>query len=526
MSKYEWNIVGLCEMRWKNFGEMNTEEGHKLYFSGREDKHEHGVGFLVHKDTVNAVMGCEPILSRLMKIRLRAKPFNITIIQAYAPTTDHSDDDVENFYDQLQEVVDQVHKKDIVVVQGDWNSKIGKDACQNWSGICGTASNDSTNERGFRLLDFANYNNLVVANTLGHHKKSRTMTWHSPGGLYENQIDYILVQKRFKSSIKVSRTRTFPGADIGSDHDLVMMNFQLHLKNIAKPKHTRLKFDLNKLKDPQIADDFKARIGGKFAALAVIDTEDQSNINSIVENFNTVINEAAKETLGKHRPIKKPWVTPEILELCDKRRELKPKKNEDSGKVLYKQVDKQINHEMRKAKDKWIENQCSEIEDNLKRNNSKRAYSIVKDLTTSKQGRCSAIQNKVGKCITEDKEILTRWTEYCSELYNHKTNGNPEVLNVPPASDTDNHPILREEVELAVKSLKHGKAAGVDNIPSELLKSGGEAMIDALTSICNKIWETGEWPTSWTQSLIITLPKKRQLTTVPKLQNNQLDQPP
>ena len=65
-----------------NVGEMNTEEGHKLYFSGREDKHEHGVGFLVHKDTVNAVMGCEPISSRLMKIRLRAKPFNITIIQA------------------------------------------------------------------------------------------------------------------------------------------------------------------------------------------------------------------------------------------------------------------------------------------------------------------------------------------------------------------------------------------------------------------------------------------------------------
>ena len=203
MSKYNWNILGICEMRWKNFGEMNTEEGHKLLFSGKVDKHEHGVGFLVHKDTVKSVMGCEPISSRLIKIRLRAKPFNITIIQAYAPTTDHSADDVENFYDQVQEIIDQVHKKDIVIVQGDWNSKIGKDAYENWKDTIGISCNDSTNERGLRLLEFANFNNLVAANTLGHHKKSRRMTWHSPGELYHNQIDYILVQRRFKSSIKI-----------------------------------------------------------------------------------------------------------------------------------------------------------------------------------------------------------------------------------------------------------------------------------------------------------------------------------
>ena len=71
--------------------------------------------------------------------------------------------------------------------------------------------------------------------------------------------------------------------------------------------------------------------------------------------------------------------------------------------------------------------------------------------------------------------------------------------------------ILREEVEAAVKALKMGKSAGVDNIPAELVQAGGEAMIDILTAICNKIWKTGEWPTTWTQSLVITLPKKGNL---------------
>ena len=72
-------------------------------------------------------------------------------------------------------------------------------------------------------------------------------------------------------------------------------------------------------------------------------------------------------------------------------------------------------------------------------------------------------------------------------------------------------PILREEVEITVAALKKGKSAGVDNIPAELVQAGGEPMIDVLTKICNKIWKTGEWPTPWTQSLIITLPKKGNL---------------
>ena len=75
----------------------------------------------------------------------------------------------------------------------------------------------------------------------------------------------------------------------------------------------------------------------------------------------------------------------------------------------------------------------------------------------------------------------------------------------------DDHPILRREVEAAVQSLKKWKSAGVDNIPAELGQAGREDVITALTTICDKIWQTGEWPTPWTQSLVITLPKKGNL---------------
>ena len=109
------NTLGLCEVRWKNFGDTTTEKGHKVFFNGKEDKYEHGFGFLVHKDIVNTVMGCRPVSSRLIAIQLRAVPFNFTIVHAYAQTSDYDDNEIEEFYDQLQIVIDQTPKKDILV---------------------------------------------------------------------------------------------------------------------------------------------------------------------------------------------------------------------------------------------------------------------------------------------------------------------------------------------------------------------------------------------------------------------------
>ena len=103
---------------------------------------------------------------------------------------------------------------------------------------------------------------------------------------------------------------------------------------------------------------------------------------------------------------------------------------------------------------------------------------------------------------------MNQWTEYCSELYNHKANGDLSVLSCPQTDTEDNHHILCKDVEAAVQSLKKGKSAGVKNIPAELLQARGEDVIMALTTICDKIWLAGEWPTPWTQSLVITLPMK------------------
>ena len=155
---------------------------------------------------------------------------------------------------------------------------------------------------------------------------------------------------------------------------------------------------------------FQAVIGGKFAPLTIMSNED-TDIDLMITTFNTAVTQTASEILGKHRQRKKPWITAEIIDLCDKRRELRKKRFEPEGSEKYKEMNSNIKRCIKKAKKNWIGDQCSEIEENLRKNNSKRKYQLVKDLTTVKQGKATTVQDRSGKCLTKratDTEPMER----------------------------------------------------------------------------------------------------------------------
>ena len=132
------------------------------------------------------------------------------------------------------------------------------------------------------------------------------------------------------------------------------MTFRLRLKK-KKAASTRLKFDLEKLKDPNVLETFQAIIGGRFAPLTIMSNED-TDIDSMITTFNTAVTETASDILGKHRQKTKPWITEEILDLYNRRRELRKKRFEPEGSEKYKEVNNNIKRCMKKAKENWIEN--------------------------------------------------------------------------------------------------------------------------------------------------------------------------
>ena len=151
----------------------------------------------------------------------QGKPFYITVIKVYAPTSNIEEGVVEQFYEDLQDFLELTPKKDVLFIIGDWNAKVGS---QETPGVTGKFGLAIPNEAGQRLIEFCQENALVIANTLFQQHKRRLYTWTSTDGQHRNQIDYILCSQRWRSSIQSANTS--PGADCVSDHELLIGKFR------------------------------------------------------------------------------------------------------------------------------------------------------------------------------------------------------------------------------------------------------------------------------------------------------------
>ena len=115
----------------------------------------------------------------MISVRCQGKPFNITVIQVYAPTSNAKEAEVERFYEDLQDLLELTSKKDVLFIIGDWNAKVGS---QEMPGVTGKFGLGVQNEVGQRLIQFCQENTLVIANTLFQQHKRRLYTWISPNG--------------------------------------------------------------------------------------------------------------------------------------------------------------------------------------------------------------------------------------------------------------------------------------------------------------------------------------------------------
>ena len=171
----------------------------------------------------------------------QGKPLNIIVIQVYVPTSNAEEAEVEWSSDDLQDLLELTPKKDVLFIIGDWNEKVGN---QEIPGVTSKFCLGVQNEAGQRLIEFCHKNAVVIANTIFQQHKRRLYTWTSPDGQYRNQTDYIFCSQRWRSSIQSAKAR--PGADCGSDHELIIGKFRLKLKKVEKTTRP-FRYDLNQI---------------------------------------------------------------------------------------------------------------------------------------------------------------------------------------------------------------------------------------------------------------------------------------
>ena len=239
----------------------------------------------------------------MISVCFQDKPFNIRVIQVYAPTSNTEEAEVERFYEDLQDLLELTPKKDILFIIGDWNANVGS---QKTPGVKGNFGLGRQTEAGQRLIEFCQENELVIANTLFQQHKRRLYTWTSPDDQHQNQTDYILCSQRWRSSIQSAKTRR--GADCGSDHELLIAKFRLQLKKVEKITRPCW-YDLN-----QIPYDYTVEVTNRFKGFDLIDRVSEA----LWMEVRDIVQEAVIKTISKKKKCKKAkLLSEEALEIAE-----------------------------------------------------------------------------------------------------------------------------------------------------------------------------------------------------------------
>ena len=148
MARVNVDILGISELKWTGMGEFNSDN-HFIYYCRQESLRRNRVAIIVNKRSRNAVLGCNLKNNRMISVHFQGKPFNITVIQVYVPTSNAEEAEVEWFYEDLQDLLELTPKKDVLFIIGAWNAKVGS---QETPGVSGKFDLGVQNEAGQRLM--------------------------------------------------------------------------------------------------------------------------------------------------------------------------------------------------------------------------------------------------------------------------------------------------------------------------------------------------------------------------------------
>ena len=201
MKMKRMSVMALAEVQWVGSGVLDVDDAVVVY-SGidvKQSGNQQGTGVILRNEfkkawKKNGVF--RPINERLLQVRVKIGGFGISLIAAYAPTEVDESENSEKFYETLQSTIESLCKKDVIIVAGDFNARVGQPTSR--SSLHGKHNPDVRNNNGRRLVDFCNYNNLAITNTLLPHKKIHQYTWHHLGQKNGGHVlDYILINAQY-----------------------------------------------------------------------------------------------------------------------------------------------------------------------------------------------------------------------------------------------------------------------------------------------------------------------------------------
>ncbi|XP_035663420.1 uncharacterized protein LOC118407108 [Branchiostoma floridae] len=391
------------------------------------------------KESSRSLMEWEPVSERIITARFTSRCQDTTIIQAYAPTNDASEVDKELFYEQLQATMAKRKKRDITILMGDMNAKVGSANSGN-EGVMGKHGVGTMNHNGELFVDFCSVNDMVIGGTLFPHKESHKVTWRSPDGSYENQIDHIAISRRWRGTLQDCRIKR--SADVGSDHHLLMAACRVRLAACRKKVQKTTKYNVERLKNPDMKQQFVLTLANRFDVLRYnSDNEEELDDDEIETEWSTIkeaYTSTCEEVLGKVKRERKEWMSEGTWEKVEERRKLKANiencrtRNQKANAMKqYNSADRKVKKSCRRDKRKWISDKAAEAEEAASKQDMKTLYRITKTLSGKRRQINKPVQDKNGKLLATKEQQMERWRDHFKEILNRTPPPNPPEIEPP-----------------------------------------------------------------------------------------------
>lgn len=351
MDKLKLDILGLSECRWNASGEVTTTSGHLFIFSGLPENlgHHSGVGIILTKRIKRSLLNYKAISDRIIMVRLKTRARKISIVQCYAPTEQADREDKSAFYLQLHETLTNIRKGDIRLVMGDLNAKVGSEN-RNKEMRMGKHGLGHMNVNGSMFSELCLRQQLVIGGTIFPHKNCHKVSWRSPNGMVQNQIDHIAIDQRWRRSLLDVRNKR--SADIGSDHHLIYGEIRLKVAAIrTKNEQLSRKFNIEKLTFAERRDLFKREINIQR------ETCPKQTIEGKWQQIRDTYTNVARDVLGFKESKRKSWISEETWKKIEERRQIKQQLNSNSSLEVstallsaYNELNRKVKYATRKQK--------------------------------------------------------------------------------------------------------------------------------------------------------------------------------
>ena len=501
------DVCCLQEVRWRGGsarGIMGRTSKYKLFWSGNKEG-TGGVGIMLEDGWSEKVIDVQRVSDRIIFVKVVVGKVIAVFISAYAPQVGRSEEEKDEFWSSLTECVMKISESELVFIGGDLNGHVGEKS-EGFVEVHGGFGFGERNKEGDSVLQFATAMDLIVCNTWFKKEKNKLVTYKSGG--CESMIDYILVRRGQRKSVtNVNAIATVEKEGVVTQHRLLVAELTIKTEKKRKIKVcSRLK--VWRLKEPKEKESYQLAVREKM-----VGCQADWGVEEFWKYGAKVLIDAAEQVCGRKKGPRRHketwWWNSEVEEALKTKKQSYQRWREhrrEEDLAIYREHRRMANKAIALAKTTQQINFAEKLQTKEGRNNLSR---MVKQMNRNRKDVIGAgcLKDEKGSIQTKEEDIVNIWKKYMEKLTNEENPFDREGLNETEVKQGCCVRISLKDVEVALRGMKDGKAAGRTEVVAELLKAAGEIGIQWLADLFNKILKEGCIPDDWTRSVLIPLYK-------------------